>query len=137
MKTGKIIIPAVTITILDTIVGAVTCGGVFNWVYRLEPTNVWKAMDGPPGLTYYVGALILNVILVMIYAALKNGLPGTNKIARGLVFGFFVWTLGTLPGMFATYMFMNVATTVVIYWTISALILTPIKGLVIAAMYET
>ena len=81
--------------------------------------------------------IILNIILVTIYAALKGGIPGSNKFARGIIFGFFVWALGTLPGMFATYMFMNVATTVIIYWTVLALILTPIKGLVIASMYET
>ena len=43
MKTlVKIIAAALVITILEAIVGMLTCGGCFSWVYKEEPTNVWK-----------------------------------------------------------------------------------------------
>lgn len=134
MKTGRIIIAAAAISIFDAIVGAVTCGGVFNWVYKLEPTNIWKSME-MPGVAYYVGALILNILFVLVYALLQKGIPGKNKLVKGLIFGLCVWAVGMLPGMFATYMFMTVAPTVIVYWTILALIQEPIRGLITAAIY--
>jgi hypothetical protein len=117
------------------VVGGLTCGWLFKWVYDLEPTNVWKAMEGAPGVTFYIGALVLNILFVLVYALLAKGIPGKNKLLKGLLYGLCVWVVGVLPGMFATYMFMTVATTVVIYLTISALVFTPLKGLITVAIY--
>lgn len=134
MKMGKIAIAAVVITLFDAIVGAVTCGGIFNWVYKLEPVSVWKPMEAP-GLAYYIGAVLLNFLFVLIYVTIRNGLPGRNKLTKGLLFGLGVWAVGMLPGMFATYMFMTVAPTVILYWTILGLIQDPLRGLITAAIY--
>ena len=134
MKAGKIIIATVAITIFDAIIGAITCGGIFNWVYKLDPVSLWKPMEAP-GIAYYIGAIILNFIFVLVYTILNKGIPGKNKLIKGLIFGLCVWAIGVLPGMFATYMFMTVAPTVIIYWTIMALIQTPLKGMISAAIY--
>jgi len=134
MKIGKIIIATVAITVFDAIIGAITCGGIFNWVYKIEPISVWKPIE-VPGISYYIGAIILNFIFVLVYTILNKGVPGKNKLIKGAVFGLCVWAIGILPGMFATYMFMTVAPTVIIYWTILALIQTPLKGLISAAIY--
>jgi len=135
MKIGKLLIAAIALSLFGLIIGAVTCGGVFNWVYKLEPTNVWKPMDGPPGLAYHVVGLLLNMILVAVYALLRKGIPGKSRLVKGLVYGLCVWAVGMLPGMFATYYFMTVATEVVVYWTILGLVEYPIMGLIIAAIY--
>jgi hypothetical protein len=89
MKIGKILIAGVAATVVSSILGMVTCGGVFNWVYKLEPINVWKNMEGPPGIWLYVGSLILHVIFAYVYALLQKGIPGKNKIVKGLVFGLY------------------------------------------------
>ena len=135
MKKGKIIIAAVAITIFDAVVGMITCGGIFNWVYKLEPVSVWKPMEGAPGLGFYVGALVLNIVLALVYALIHKGIPGRNRLVRGLIFGLCIWSIGTLPGMFATYSFMAVNATVVVYWGVLALIQNPLQGLIIAAIY--
>ena len=134
MKIWKILIAGVAVTVFDVIVGMITCGGFFNWVYGLEPTSVWKPMEGPPGISYYVGALVLNIVLVLFYALFNKGIPGKSRLVKGLLFGLCVWAVGILPGMFATYTFMTVAPTVVIYWTVLGLVQTPLKGLIIAAI---
>jgi hypothetical protein len=135
MKIGKVLIAAVTVSVFGAIFAGVTCGWLFNWVYKLEPTNVWKPMEGSPGLLFYIGSFLLNIILAVIYALLRKGIPGKNKLAKGIIFGLCVWAVGMLPGMFSTYYFMTVAIGVVIYWTILGLIEMPIKGLIIAAIY--
>jgi hypothetical protein len=83
-------------------------------------------MEAPP-TSYYIGA--------MVYVLLREGIPGQKRLVRGLLFGLCVWAVGTLPGMFAIYTFMTVAPTVIVYWTIMALIMEPLKGLIVAAIY--
>ncbi|MEW5758715.1 MAG: hypothetical protein AB1755_04530 [Candidatus Omnitrophota bacterium] len=135
MRIGKILTAGVVITIFNAIVGMLTCGGIFNWVYKIEPTNIWKPMDGPPGVMFMIGSLILSILLSFVYALISKGIPGKNKFIKGLVFGLCVWVVGILPGMLATYAFMTVSTTVVIYWTILELVKAPLQGMIIAVIY--
>ncbi|MBN2483979.1 MAG: hypothetical protein JXD21_07260 [Candidatus Omnitrophica bacterium] len=135
MKIGKLLLAGVAVTIFNAIAGMVTCAGIFNWVYKLEPTNVWKPMDSAPGAGFFIGSLVISIILALVYALIRKGLPGKNKLTKGFVFGLCVWAVGILPGMFATYSFMTVAPTVVLYWTIMGLIQTPLEGMIIAAIY--
>ncbi|MBN1437447.1 MAG: hypothetical protein JW936_10270 [Sedimentisphaerales bacterium] len=199
----KIIIAAIVITVFEGVIGALTCGGMFNWVYQEEPTNVWKcphsgvaadncvcdhctglwrgadgscgsgrggygsavgggclkdpcdpcsvcavgprcgrgdgrygnrSMASAPPITFLVGMLVLNFIFAMVYVILRKGIPGCCSVSKGIVFGLCVWLVGVLPGMFMTYMFMTVAVVVIKYWTISALIMTPIKGVLAAVI---
>lgn len=136
MKIGKILIAGIAVTIFNVIIGMVSCGWIFNWVYELEPTNVWKPMSSNgPGIGFMIGSLLLNIIMSYVYALMNKGVPGKNRFVKGLVFGLCVWAVGMLPGMLATYSFMTVATTVVVYWTTLGLIQTPLQGMIIAAIY--
>ena len=135
MKIGKIVIAALAISLFGAIFAGLTCGWLFNWVYKLEPTNVWKPMEGAPGLSFHIISLLLNTVFVVVYALLRNGIPGKNKVSKGIIYGLCVWAVGMLPGMFSTYYFMTVATGVVIYWTVLGLIELPLKGVIIAAIY--
>ena len=128
-------VAAVAVLVFDFIVAIITCGGLFNWVYQVEPTNVWKPMtNGPPGV-YFVVALVINIILVLVYALIKKGLPGKNIVLKGLSFGLIVWAVGMLEGMVAMYFFTVMAPTVIVYWLILGLIQYPLRGLIIAAIY--
>jgi len=137
LKVKRVIAAGIAATIVSFIWGFLTCGWLFNWVYTLEPTNVWKPME--PLETWIawmnVGGLILNIILAGVFAYIYKGIPGT-KIRKGLCFGLMVWLVATLPGMFSTYMMMTVNTTVVTYWIINALIEYLLLGVVIAAIYK-
>ncbi|MBI4845761.1 MAG: hypothetical protein HY810_04720 [Candidatus Omnitrophica bacterium] len=135
MKIGKILIAATAVSVFGVIFAGLTCGWLFNWVYKLEPTNVWKPMDGRPGLAFQIGVFLFHIVLTVVYALIRKGIPGKNNLVKGLVFGLGVWAVGLLPGMFSTYYFMTVATGVVVYWAILGLIEMPIKGLIIAAIY--
>jgi hypothetical protein len=134
MRILKTIVATAAITIFNAVVGALTCGWIFNWVYKLEPVCVWKQMEAP-GASYFAGATFLNFLFVLVYAMLQKGLPGRNKFAKGLVFGLCVWLVGMLPGMFATFIFMNVAPAVIVYWTLLGLIQDPLRGLIASAIY--
>ena len=135
MKIGRMLIAGIAVTIFNAIVGMVTCGGIFSWVYKLEPTNIWKPMAGGPGAMFMVGSLVLSIILSLVYALIQKGIPGGNKLAKGIVFGLCVWAVGMLPGMLVTYAFMTVANTVIVYWAILGLIKTPLEGIIISMIY--
>lgn len=134
MNIKKVILATIAVAIFNIIVGALTCGGVFSWVYKLEPTAIWKPMTSAFPLMI-ANAFFVNLIFVLVYAIINKGVPGSNKYKKGLIYGLLVWLVGLLPGILATYIFMTVATTVVVYWTIWGLIVTPLKGLIAAAIY--
>ena len=136
MKIKKILLAAILVTIFATIVGMLTCGGFFNWVYKLEPVNVWKPMTGPPSISFYVVELFLNAIFVFVYALFSKGIAVSNKYLKGLAYGLAVFAVGMLPGMFATYFFQTINPVVIIYWTVWGAVLNPLKGLITAAIYE-
>ncbi len=78
---------------------------------------------------------MIHLLLAYVYALFVKGIPGKNRTSKGIVFGLCVFAVGIVPGMFSTYYFMNVAVTVVVYWTLSSLITYPLLGIVIAAIY--
>lgn len=135
MNIKKLILAIIVVTVFNFIVGMLTCGGVFSWVYKVEPTNVWKSMESVSFPIMVAGILLVDTIFVLVYALINNGIPGANRFIKGLVYGLLVVLVGLIPGMIMTYTYMTVATTVVVYWTIWGLIVSPLKGLITAAIY--
>lgn len=135
MKISKVLITTIVVSVFNFIVGALTCGNTFSWVYKLEPTNVWKPMTSAI-LPYMIAEiLIVNLLFVIVYALLQKGVPGKNKFTRGLIYGILVWAVGLIPGMLSTALYMTVSKVVVIYWTVWGLIVSPLKGLITSAIY--
>lgn len=135
MNIKKIILAVVVVSIFNILVGMLTCGGVFSWVYKLEPVNVWKPMETVSFPLMIASTFLIDLLFVVIYAIINKGVPGKNRYVKGLLYGLIVVLVGLIPGMIATYLYMTVATTVVIYWTIWGLIVSPLKGLITAAIY--
>lgn len=134
MKIRKVVLAGVAVGILKSIWGWLTCGWLFNWVYTLEPTSIWKPVGEMPFGMMSVTNILFAILLALVYAVINKGLPGKG-IAKGLCFGLFVWLVGALPGTFALGMVTIMAPGVVIYWIISFLVVNLWQGLVIAAIY--
>lgn len=135
MKLSKILIAAVVVAIFNILVGMVTCGGVFSWVYKVEPVNVWKPMQEVSLPLLFLSIFLINILFVYIYALINSGIPGRNRFVKGSAYGLCVWVVGMIPGMINTSLLMTVAPVVVIYWTVWGLIVLPLKGLIAAAIY--
>lgn len=134
MKIGRLVIAGVVVGVLQGVWGFLTCGWLFNWVYKLEPTNIWKSVEQMPFMLMNIANIIFAFLLALVYAVIYQGLPGKG-LAKGLWFGFFVWLVGGLPGTIALGMVTTMATGVVIYWIISFLAISLWQGLIIAAIY--
>ncbi|MEW6103358.1 MAG: hypothetical protein AB1630_06025 [bacterium] len=137
MKRGKVLLAGVVVGILGSIWGWLTCGWLFNWVYTLEPTNVWKGPEAmTPGFMALANLLgiLFAILMALVYALLYKGIPGKG-VLKGLCFGLFVWLVGTLPGNVMAGMWSVINPTVICYWVISGLVTNLWQGLVIAAIY--
>lgn len=135
MNIKKLILAIIAVAIFNFLAGMATCCSTFSWVYKLEPTNVWRADENVSIPFAILGMFIVDAIFVWVYALINKGIPGANRFIKGLLYGLLVVLVGLLPGMVATYTYMTVATTVVAYWTISGFIISPLKGLITAAIY--
>lgn len=134
MKIGRLVIAGVVVGILKGAWGFLTCGWLFNWVYALEPTSIWKPVEQMPFMLMNVTNIVFAFALALVYAVIYQGLPG-KSVVKGLWFGLFVWLVGGLPGTITLGMVTTMAAGVVIYWTVSFLVVSLWQGLVIAAIY--
>ena len=129
---GKKLLASVAVFAFKMAAGIILCGGIFSWVYTLAPTNVWRPMG--PSKRLFVGLFLASMLFVLVYKILAKAFEGMGVVKRGIVYGLCVWAAGVVPGMIATYTFMTVNTTVVIYWTLSMLVLIPIQGIIVSAV---
>jgi hypothetical protein len=136
MNYKRIVFAGFANMIFASIVGAVTCGGVFSFVYELEPTDIFKNIGGSPNNWYLLALLVTSTIFAYVYALLSKGIPGKSKFAKGIVYGLCVWGVGTLPGMVSSYFFMVINPMLIAYWLVWALVVLPIQGIITAKIYE-
>ena len=134
MKAWKIGVAGLVLMVFRVISGKLFSGGVFSWVYQLEPVNVWKRTAAAPSIKFYVAALVLSIAFAWVFALLQKGIPGGNKIVKGLVFGLCIWTVGMLPVMVMLAKILTVAKLVVIYWTVKGLVMIPVSGAIVAVI---
>ncbi|MBF0533197.1 MAG: hypothetical protein HQL23_08930 [Candidatus Omnitrophica bacterium] len=129
---GKKLLAAGAVFVFKMFAGVTLCGGVFSWVYRLPPTNVWRPME--PSARLFVGMCLASLLFVAGYQLVSQAFAGMRIIQKGLVYGLCIWAAGIVPGMIATYTFMTVNTTVIVYWTLSMLVLVPLQGVIVASI---
>lgn len=134
MKISKIFLATLAVFVFAFVIGMLTCGGVFNWVYHVEPASVWKTEISFPLMI--AGQLFVSFLFVLVYAFINKGIEVDNKFKKGLIYGFILYAVGYFPGIISTYTFMNVANIVIIYWSLWGLIVIPLKGLIVASIYE-
>ena len=68
MNPKKIILSGVIIWIVNSIIGFVTCGWLFNWVYEIPP-NIWKAPEVMMSGTNMLWVNLIGLIYGFIFAS--------------------------------------------------------------------
>ena len=129
---GKKLLATVAVFVFKMIAGVTLCGGIFSWVYTLAPTNVWRPMG--PSKRLFIGLFLASLLFVAVYKIVGKAFEGMGVVKKGLMYGLCIWAAGIVPGMIMTYIFMTVNTTVVIYWTIMTLVVTPVQGVIVSVL---
>jgi len=138
IKVGKLFLAAFVIWITGTVFAMLTCGWLFNWVYAIPPViaKSFEAMFTPGNMVAsYILGFLTSVIFVLVYAWLHKALPGKG-VKKGIYYGLIVWLVGAFSGMVSMPFYMNIATALVIYWILQALVLNIIIGIIAAAIYK-
>ena len=92
MNTKRILIAGIAVWIISSILGWLTCGWLFNWVYALSP-NIWKPAEEMLGVNMVWMSLVglfTAMVFALVYALLYKGIP-CKGIKKGLMYGFIVW----------------------------------------------
>ena len=136
MNTKRILLATFVIWVVSAVFGFLTCGWLFNWVYTLPP-NIWKTPEVMATNLIWMNLLgiLTAVIFVTLFAFLYKGIPGKG-VKKGITYGFIVWLVGGLSGMITMPFYMTIATTVVIYWIINALVISLINGAIVGVIYK-
>lgn len=131
---GKIfqtgILVGILLFILNSIEGFLSAG-----LYINSDPSLWQEMSGNWWLKMLVFDLIVGLILALVYGIIHKGIPDKG-IGKGVQFGFWIWLVGTVPGLIMTLLTMAVPAELVVVWLISGLINLIIAGLVLGSMLK-
>lgn len=114
---------------------------LFGWVFRLEPTSIWRwtpdimwEMSVNWWLYLIVGNTALALLVALGYAVLFDGIPGRGW-RKGLAFGLIFWLIAVLPGAFTVHVLTVTNEWTILYFTVQALVEVLTYGVIIAVVY--
>ncbi len=140
IKWHRAIVAGLAANLASFIIGG---GGylLFGWVFRLEPTSIWRwtpdrmwEMSVNWWLYLIVGNTALALLVALGYAVLFDGIPGRGW-RKGLAFGLIFWLIAVLPGAFTVHVLTVTNEWTILYFTVQALIEVLTYGVIIAAIY--
>ncbi|MEA3515327.1 MAG: hypothetical protein U9R34_07640 [Nanoarchaeota archaeon] len=132
----KISLATIAIWIVSNILGFVTCGWLFNWVYQIPP-NIWKTAEQVTGNMVWATllGLIPAILFTVVFVILYKGIPGKG-IKKGINYGIIVWLVSAFGGLMTMPFYMTISATVIIYWIIQSLVVNVVNGIIVAAIYK-
>jgi len=97
-----------------------------NADYTSEFMRNWQ---DPIMMLFFLYPFILGIVFAWLWAKTKTCFKGTN---RGCYFGWMLFFLTTVPGMWVTYTSFKFSILTILSWTISGLISAKISGFFLA-----
>ncbi|MHA1540576.1 MAG: hypothetical protein ACTSXL_03085 [Alphaproteobacteria bacterium] len=132
----KILLIGIPAGILRALIGWATCGSLFSWIYKIEPTALWKLPEQMNLPMIWVVNIAIAMILVAVFGIVKDTLSQKCRILRGASFGVLVWAISTLPSTMAGYLFTNTACEVLLYQLVWGLVIGVLLGIFISVFYD-
>lgn len=132
----KIILPGIVSGIVTLILGM----GV-SYFFKLCPAvaadylnpNLIRSWQDPLMSLFFFHPFIQGIILAWAWNRSKTLFQGTWT-DRGIKFGFVIWFIASVPGMFISYSSFPLSLTTIISWTVSGLINGIASGIIFAKM---
>lgn len=144
MNIKKIIVAGLFIDVISFLIFPLFfSNSLFGWVFRLEPTNIWKwtpqvSFTSMPTsyLTFFILAnTVLAIFIAFLYAILYKSIPSTG-IKKGLMFGLLMFPMSVLIPMFSMWAMFRIAGMTILLFTLEQLIEILIYGAVIGIIYK-
>ncbi|HAH04880.1 MAG: putative membrane protein [Parcubacteria group bacterium GW2011_GWA2_43_17] len=114
-------------------------GAVESWLsgglYAVSDPALWSDMTGHWWLWALISDMVIGLILSLVYTLFYNAIPD-HGVGKGIQYAFWIWLVGTVPGLIMTFLTMAVPTELVVAWLISGLLNYIIAGIILGLMYR-
>jgi len=144
INTKRVIIAGLVVNVVSFVIFPLFFSDrLFGWIFRLEPTNIWKWTPQTPlgampmhWLAFLVSAnTVLALFIAFLYAVLYRAIPGKG-VKKGLLFAVLMYPMSVLIPMFSIYVVLNVASEAVVCFTAEQLIEILVYGALIGLIYK-
>lgn len=119
-----------------------TIGSFLTMDYYLDPAyfDVWSKVmmptAGPPPTNFYVYSIMFvfieGVLLSLVYAYIKEGIPFKAWYKKGLIYGVILFLVAGISGTLGLYLLVNLPLMLLVHWAIQTLIIELLGGITIA-----
>ena len=102
--------------------------------YFVVWSKLMMSTAGPPGVEFYVASFVFTLVAGLIFAGVYSRVKASIRdkgIRKGLRFGFGIFLISVIPGMFSLYLLINLPTMLIVSWTVSGLVTSLLGGIVI------
>lgn len=105
-------------------------------LYTMADPAIWNNSMAHNWWVYsFFYHIIVGLILVLAFSLFYKSLPDVGAV-RGLQFGFWIWVVGTVPGLLMTFMSLAVPEALVVVWLVAGLFNYLLAGLLIGSLYK-
>jgi hypothetical protein len=138
MKIWKAILSIVLLVIVAQVIHTVGAMSTMNYYTNPNYFPVWSKLmmpyAGPPPASFQYLSLTFGLItwtlFVCAYWMVKTGIPGSNNITKGLLFGLIAFMVSGLSGTLPMILLINLPIKLIAYWGIENLVILSINGMI-------
>lgn len=127
---------AVLAQIIHTIGAYLTMGYYTMEQYFPVWSKLMMPAAGPPPTSFMLYSLLFGLIsgilIAMVYAVVKNSVPGNKLVKKGLNYGVLVFLVAGIPGYLSLLLLINLPSALVLFWAFETLVINLLGGIIIA-----
>lgn len=136
----------ISIVLLSTIVAQIIhmVGAGFGMNYYTDPNYfpVWSKImmpsSGPPPASFLYWSIGIGIItwalFTWVYTILKNSIPGSGYLQKGVMYGILVFLVSGLSGSLPLFLLINLPLGLIVLWGIEGFIILGINGIITAKL---
>jgi len=114
-------------------------GALESWLsgglYAASDPALWADMTGNWWFTALIADMIIGLVLSLVYTLFYSSIPDQG-VGKGIQYGFWVWLVGTVPGLIMTFLTLAVPAELVVTWVVTGLLNYIVVGLILGVMYQ-
>lgn len=131
---AKIFQMGIILGVVLFVLGAIE-GWLSGGLYSASDPALWADMTGNWWFTALISDIIIGLVLGLVYTLFYNSIPDQG-IGKGIQYGFWVWLVGTVPGLIMTFLTLAVPAELIVTWFITGLLNYIVVGLILGVMYQ-
>lgn len=131
---GKIFQVGILLGIILFVLGSIE-GWLSGGLYAASDPALWTSMTGNWWLQALVSDLVIGLIFTLVYGIFYSSVPDKG-IGKGIQYAFWIWLVGTVPGLVMTFLTMAVPGELIVTWLVTGLLNYIVLGILLGVMYQ-